>query len=65
MSAKPDQVIVYLGQEQKKDIKYVAYHLGVSQSALLFRLAYPQIRKLKKAIEAGASPQALKEKVMS
>lgn len=65
MSAKPDQVIVYLGQEQKKDIKDVAYHLGVSQSALLFHLAYPQIRKLKKAIEAGVNPQALKEKIMS
>ena len=64
MPVKPDQVIVYMGDNEKERIKEVAYRLGMSQSALIRALTFPQIRKIHKVLQAGADPGQLKAKLL-
>jgi len=64
MSVKPDQIIVYMGDNEKERVREVAYRLGMSQSALIRALAFPQIRKLHKVLQAGADPGQLKKKLL-
>ena len=63
MSVKPDQVIVYMGDDEKTHIREVSMRLGVSHSGLVRALSMPTIRKLRRALEQGADPVQLKKRL--